>query len=295
MPWFKPEPDALPPNHPYRELVRRQIGGAQQLLDQYPAHGLLVCEDGPGGDNALIAVARSRRLPVLVVPFGVGDSHDYDIFLDDKHREGNLNFVPTCPLGDFNRQVKLPGIFDANTGFGNALNVQRTVREFERAGAAMVQLEDQGFPKSFWYLEGKTLVPVTEMEGKLRAALNARRSADTLILARTDAVAVEGLAAALERAERYLACGVDALFIEALRSTDELDAACPRFAQRVPCWPTWWRAAPRRCATRASWAAAAFASSSPGRHGPRCGAHLAGVIRQLAPAPGHRALEGTDA
>jgi 2-methylisocitrate lyase-like PEP mutase family enzyme len=137
-------------------------------------------------------------------------------------------------LGLVTERVALPVIVDADTGFGNALNVQRTVREFERAGAAMVQLEDQGFPKRCGHLEGKTLVPVAEMEGKLRAALDARRSADTLILARTDAVAVEGLQAALERAERYLACGVDALFIEALRSTDEMDAACSRFAQRVP-------------------------------------------------------------
>lgn len=104
MPWFKPEPDALPPDHPYRELVRRQIGGAQQLLDRYSAQALLVCEDGPGGDNALIAVARARRLPVLVVPFGVGESHDYDVFLDDKHREGNLNFVPIGALGNYIRR-----------------------------------------------------------------------------------------------------------------------------------------------------------------------------------------------
>ena len=137
-------------------------------------------------------------------------------------------------LGLVAERVKLPVIVDADTGFGNALNVQRTVREFERAGAAMIQLEDQGFPKRCGHLEGKTVVAVTEMEGKLRAALDARQSSDTLILARTDAVAVEGLDAALERAERYLACGVDALFIEALRSTAEMDAACSRFAQRVP-------------------------------------------------------------
>lgn len=131
-------------------------------------------------------------------------------------------------------RVKLPVIVDADTGFGNALNVQRTVREFERAGAAMIQLEDQGFPKRCGHLDGKTVVATAEMEGKLKAALDARRSADTLILARTDAVAVEGLDAALERAERYLACGVDALFIEALRSTQEMDAACSLFAQRIP-------------------------------------------------------------
>src|SRR3954468_24506031 len=108
-------------------------------------------------------------------------------------------------------RVRLPVIVDADTGFGNALNTQRTVREFERAGAAMIQIEDQTFPKRCGHLEGKAVVPVREMQGKLRAALDARRSTETLILARTDAVAVEGLEAALERAERYLECGVDAL------------------------------------------------------------------------------------
>lgn len=137
-------------------------------------------------------------------------------------------------LAHITDRVRLPVIVDADTGFGNALNTQRTVRDFERAGAAMIQLEDQGFPKRCGHLDGKTVVPAREMCGKLRAALDARRSADTLILARTDAVAVEGLEAALERAERYLECGVDALFIEALRTPDDMRAACERFAQRVP-------------------------------------------------------------
>ena len=131
-------------------------------------------------------------------------------------------------------RVALPVIVDADTGFGNALNTQRTVREFERAGAAMIQLEDQTFPKRCGHLDGKAVVPVAQMQGKLRAALDARRSDTTLILARTDALAVEGLDAALERAERYLECGVDALFIEALRTPEHMDAACARFAQRVP-------------------------------------------------------------
>ena len=131
-------------------------------------------------------------------------------------------------------RVRVPVIADADTGFGNALNVQRTVRGFERAGAAMVQLEDQGFPKRCGHLQGKTVVPVAEMCGKLRAALDARHSPDTLIMARTDALAIEGLPAALDRAEAYLACGVDALFIEALRSDTEMAAACSRFAHRVP-------------------------------------------------------------
>ena len=131
-------------------------------------------------------------------------------------------------------RVALPLIVDADTGFGNALNVQRTVRGFERAGAAMIQLEDQTFPKRCGHLDGKAVIPVAEMCGKLHAALDARADGRTLILARTDAAAVEGLDAALERAERYLACGVDALFIEALRTPQQMDAACARLARRVP-------------------------------------------------------------
>ncbi len=131
-------------------------------------------------------------------------------------------------------RVRVPVIVDADTGFGNALNTQRTVREFERAGAAMIQLEDQTFPKRCGHLDGKGVVPVAEMQGKLRAALDARQSSRTLVLARTDAVAVEGLEAALERAERYVECGVDALFIEALRTPQQMDTACGRFAQRIP-------------------------------------------------------------
>jgi 2-methylisocitrate lyase-like PEP mutase family enzyme len=131
-------------------------------------------------------------------------------------------------------RVNLPVIVDGDTGYGNALNTQRTVRAFEQAGAAMIQLEDQTFPKRCGHLDGKSLVSTQEMCGKLKAALDARRSSETLILARTDAVAVEGLDAALERAEAYAACGVDALFIEALRSTQDMDRACSQFAPRLP-------------------------------------------------------------
>lgn len=137
-------------------------------------------------------------------------------------------------LAHITERVDLPVIVDADTGFGNALNVQRTVGEFERAGAAMIQLEDQAFPKRCGHLDGKSVVPVREMCGKLSAALDARRSSDTLVMARTDALAVEGFDAALERAERYLDCGVDALFIEALRDPQQMRAACERFAARVP-------------------------------------------------------------
>ncbi len=137
-------------------------------------------------------------------------------------------------LARITERVSLPVIVDADTGFGNALNVMRTVKGFERAGAAMIQLEDQTFPKRCGHLDGKAVVPVQEMVGKLKAALDARTNEDTLILARTDAVAVEGLEAALERAEAYLACGADALFIEAVRTPEQMDAACQQFRGRTP-------------------------------------------------------------
>jgi 2-methylisocitrate lyase-like PEP mutase family enzyme len=137
-------------------------------------------------------------------------------------------------LARITERVNLPVITDADTGFGNALNTMRTVKLFERAGAAMLQLEDQTFPKRCGHLDGKSVIPAAEMCGKLKAALDARTSQDTLILARTDALAIEGLDAALDRAERYLECGVDALFIEALRTPEQMDAACRRFGQRIP-------------------------------------------------------------
>jgi 2-methylisocitrate lyase-like PEP mutase family enzyme len=137
-------------------------------------------------------------------------------------------------LAHITDRVKIPVIVDADTGFGNALNTQRTVRDLERAGTSMIQLEDQTFPKRCGHLDGKAVVPVKEMEGKLRAALDARHSSDTLVLARTDALAIEGFDATLDRAERYLECGVDALFIEAVRTPEQMDIACKRFAYRIP-------------------------------------------------------------
>ena len=137
-------------------------------------------------------------------------------------------------LARITERVALPVIVDADTGFGNALNVMRTVKGFERAGAAMIQIEDQTFPKRCGHLDGKAVVPVGEMVGKLKAALDARTSSNTLILARTDALAVEGLDTAFERAQAYLEAGVDALFIEALRSPAQMEAACQRFAGRIP-------------------------------------------------------------
>jgi 2-methylisocitrate lyase-like PEP mutase family enzyme len=137
-------------------------------------------------------------------------------------------------IGAIRERVTLPLIVDADTGFGNALNVLRTVRTFERAGASALQLEDQTLPKRCGHLAGKQLVPVSEMTGKIRAALDARASDDTLIIARTDAVAVEGLDEAFERAERYLEAGADILFIEALQDLTQMQQATARFAARAP-------------------------------------------------------------
>ena len=135
-------------------------------------------------------------------------------------------------LSCIRERVEAPVIVDADTGFGNALNVHRTVRVLERAGASAVQLEDQTFPKRCGHLQGKSLITPGEMVGKIRAALDARDRA--LIVARTDAIAVEGPQQALERAELYLEAGADILFIEAPETREQMAAMCVRFAHRVP-------------------------------------------------------------
>jgi len=135
-------------------------------------------------------------------------------------------------LARIRERVALPILVDADTGFGNALNVQRTMRVLERAGASAIQLEDQTFPKRCGHLSDKTLIPVAEMAGKIRAALDARDR--TLVIARTDAIAVEGFGAAMERAERYLEAGADILFVEAPEDGAQMAAVTARFAGRAP-------------------------------------------------------------
>jgi 2-methylisocitrate lyase-like PEP mutase family enzyme len=130
--------------------------------------------------------------------------------------------------------VDLPVIIDADTGFGNALNAQRTIRIYERAGANALQVEDQTYPKRCGHLADKSLISQAEMVGKIAAMADARASEETLIIARTDAIAVEGFSAAMDRAEAYLAAGADVLFIEAPRSGDELARVASAFKGRVP-------------------------------------------------------------
>ena len=125
-------------------------------------------------------------------------------------------------------------IVDADTGYGNALNVQRTVRLLERAGAGAIQIEDQDFPKRCGHLDDKTLVSASEMVGKIKAAVDARSSPETLIIARTDAVAVEGFDRALARAALYHEAGADVLFVEAPRRREELQSIGSRFGRTVP-------------------------------------------------------------
>ena len=130
--------------------------------------------------------------------------------------------------------VSMPIIGDGDTGYGNAINTQRTVRLFEASGATAIQLEDQTFPKRCGHLKGKSLVPAGEMVGKIKAAADARRSDEFLIIGRTDAIAVEGYESALDRAERYVEAGADILFIEAPESEDQQRDMCARFKGRVP-------------------------------------------------------------
>jgi 2-methylisocitrate lyase-like PEP mutase family enzyme len=125
--------------------------------------------------------------------------------------------------------VDIPLIADADTGFGNAINVRRTVREYERAGVAAIHIEDQVFPKKCGHLEGKRLIPKEEMVQKVRAACEARRDPDFMIIARCDALAVSGMDEALDRARAYAEAGADILFVEAPRTMHDVETIAKSF------------------------------------------------------------------
>ena len=137
-------------------------------------------------------------------------------------------------VGNISERTSLPLIVDADTGFGNALNVQRTIKVFEKAGASAIQIEDQLLPKRCGHLDGKTLITGQEMCGKIKAALDSRVSSNTLIIARTDAIGVEGFESALDRAQMYYEAGADILFIEAIQDEIQIAEAMKNFGKKVP-------------------------------------------------------------
>lgn len=150
----------------------------------------------------------------------------------------DIGLVTMSEVADVIMQVRdrvdIPLIVDADNGYGNALNMQRTMRAFERAGASAIQIEDQSYPKRCGHLQEKRLIPLPDMIGKIKAAADARTDAGTLLIARTDAIAVEGLDAALDRARAYADAGADALFVEAPGSAEQVAAVPKALGGRLP-------------------------------------------------------------
>ncbi|WP_297834152.1 oxaloacetate decarboxylase [Pseudomonas sp.] len=177
--------------------------------------GLLV----PGAFNALSArVAADIGYRALYLT-GAGITNMF-LGLPD------LGFIGLHEMAEHTARIRdavdLPLIVDADTGYGNALNVRHAIRTLERAGADAIQLEDQVSPKKCGHFNGKAVISTSEMVGKIQAAVDAREDPNLLIVARTDACAVDGFDAAIERAHRYAQAGADVLFIEAVETTDEI-------------------------------------------------------------------------
>ena len=184
-----------------------------------PGAGVLL----PGAPNALAArIIESSGFPVVYMT-GAGVANSF-LGAPDM---GLISVTEMAAhVAAFREAVNIPIIADGDTGFGNALNLVRTIKLYERAGASAIQLEDQAFPKRCGHFEGKAVVSKSEMVQKIKAAVDTRIDPDFLILARTDARAVEGFDAALERVAAYKEAGADLLFVEAPQSVEEL--------QRIP-------------------------------------------------------------
>jgi 2-methylisocitrate lyase-like PEP mutase family enzyme len=185
----------------------------------------------PGIYDALTALIAERAGFEALYVSGAGIAYSR-LGRPDIGLVGMSEIVQTVAL--IRDRVGSPLIVDADTGYGNALNVQRTVRLLERAGANAIQIEDQDFPKRCGHLDDKALIPAQEMAGKVKAAVDARTSRDTLIIARTDAVTVEGFEGAMARAALYRDAGADMLFVEAPRQREELARIGTKFGQSVP-------------------------------------------------------------
>ena len=154
-----------------------------------------------------------------------------------RHGRPDIGLVTLSELattvGLIREQSDLPLIVDADTGFGNAMNSQRTMRMLENSGATAIQLEDQSFPKRCGHLAGKAVIPVADYVGKLRAVLDARRG-NTLVIARTDACSIEGIEATLERALLYVEAGADLLFVEGPKTISEMEKVSAHFGGILP-------------------------------------------------------------
>lgn len=175
------------------------------------------CVSMPGVFNALTGIMAERKGFEAIYLSGAALTAGYGV--------PDIGLLSLSEFVDATRfitaKTDLPLLVDADTGFGGPLNVERTISEFEKAGAAAIQIEDQQLPKRCGHLSGKSLVTSAEMEQKIRAAAAARTDPDFVIVARTDAGAVEGLDAAVERSLRYLDAGADVIFGEALETEDE--------------------------------------------------------------------------
>jgi len=182
----------------------------------------------PGVYNALFAkaVEHTGFAAVYVTGFGTAARYGYpDVGLITQ-TEMVQNLKHIC------RATGLPVVADADTGYGNIINVRRTVREYERAGVAGFHIEDQVFPKKCGFMEGKEVIPLEEHVQKIRAALEARTDPDTVIIARTDALAPNGWEDALARARAYREAGADLIFVDGIRTLEELETYSRELAQK---------------------------------------------------------------
>ena len=185
--------------------------------------GILV----PGAANALAARVIEDLGFEAVYVSGAGVANTFWGMPD-------LGFVSLTEIAQHTATIReavdIPVLVDADTGFGNALNVRHTVRVLERAGADAIQLEDQTMPKKCGHFENKSVISAEEMIGKIKAAVDARTSSELLVIARTDAIAVHGFDAAIERAQRYIEAGADVTFVEAPKNTEEIRAIPQRLS-----------------------------------------------------------------
>jgi 2-methylisocitrate lyase-like PEP mutase family enzyme len=180
----------------------------------------------PGAANALAArlIEDAGFQALYITGAGLANSHlgvpDIGLLTVTELTDATARIADVCSL---------PLLVDIDTGFGNAVNVYRTVRLLERAGASALQIEDQIFPKKCGHFAGKGVIPLPEMLGKLHAALDSRQDPDLQIIARTDAIAVEGIDAAMERAEAFIEAGADIVFVEAPTGRGDIEriAALP--------------------------------------------------------------------